>query len=52
MDLSNSSIIADELLSKAKSVAKGKSLADAGIEAKWVQAYATIARRCRDYKDF
>lgn len=44
--------MADELLSKTKLVAKGKSISEAEIEMKWVHAYATIARRCRDDKDF
>jgi len=43
---------AEDILSKAQDVAKGKSLAEAGIDGKWMRAYATIAKRCRDDKDF
>ena len=44
--------VVNELLTKAKEVAKGKSLAEAGIDVKWVLSYGVIARRCRDDKDF
>lgn len=49
---STSAALVDELLLKGKEVSKGKSLAEAEIEPKWMSAYGVIARRCRDDKDF
>lgn len=42
----------DKLLEKARNVAKGSSLADADIESTWMHAYAQIARRARDNREF
>ena len=52
VDFSDSRKLVDELLTKAKEVVKGKSLAEAGIDVKWVRCYGVISRRCRDDKDF
>lgn len=51
-DFTDSVVLVDELLTKSRSVAKGQFLAEAGIDGEWTMAYATIARRCRDVKDF
>lgn len=43
---------ADSLLDKAKKIAKGSTMAEAGIDAKWLASYASIAERvdrCRRY---
>lgn len=40
------------LLAKAKKVSKGSTLAEAKIDSAWLVAYAQIARRCRDDKEF
>jgi len=42
----------ETLLSKAKEIAKGKTLAEAGIDTSWMVAHGMIARRTRDDKDF
>lgn len=42
----------DELLEKARKVAKGSSLADADIYTACMHAYAKIARRSRDDREF
>jgi hypothetical protein len=42
----------EKLLVKAKEVKKGSTLEDAGVEGAWPTAYAQIARRCRDDRDF
>ena len=52
VDFSDSRKLVNELLTKAKEVANGKSLAEGGIEVKWVLSYGVIARRCREDKDF
>ena len=49
---SDSGQLVNELLNKAKEVAKGKSLAEAGVDVKRVRSYGVIVRRCRDEKDF
>ena len=41
----NSKKLADELLDKSKKVAAGKSMTEAGIDTKWIEAYARIAER-------
>jgi hypothetical protein len=43
---------ADNFFAKVKKVSKGSSIEEAEIEYKWLAAHATIARRCRDDKDF
>jgi hypothetical protein len=43
---------AEMLLAKAKKVKDGRSMEEAEIDYKWITAYAAIARRCRDDKDF
>ena len=45
VEISDSRKLFNELLKKAKEVAKGKSLAEAGIDVKWVRSYGVIARR-------
>lgn len=53
MDSFSTSIEAvDDIIEKAKEVAKGKSLATAGIDSGWLTAYAEVARRCRDEREF
>ena len=52
VEFSDSRKHVNESLRKAKEVAKGKSLAEAGIEVKWVRSYGVIVRRCRDYQYF
>jgi hypothetical protein len=42
----------ESFLAKARKVAKGDTLEAAGIEHFWLSAYATIARRCRDDREF
>jgi hypothetical protein len=42
----------EKLLGKAKKVKKGSTLEEAGVEGAWLTAYAQIARRCRDDRDF
>ena len=51
-DFSQSLTIADDIILKGKTVAQGETLAEAGIDPKSARAYGTIARRCRDDKDF
>lgn len=41
----------EELLAKAKLVAKGKTLEEAEIDSDWLMAYAAVARRCRDDRE-
>lgn len=41
----------EELLSKAKLIAKGKTLEEAEIDSNWLMAYGTVARRCRDDRE-
>ena len=41
-----------KLLTNGKKVANGATMEDAEIDAEWMTAYARIARRCRDDKDF
>jgi hypothetical protein len=50
--LSTSTQKLEELLSKSKKLARGSSLEDAGIDASWLAAYATITRRSRNDRDF
>jgi len=42
----------EDLVLKSKEVAKGKSLATAGIDGAWLTTYGEIARRCEDNKKF
>lgn len=42
---SNSKATADQVLAKAKKVAKGATLADAGIDHGWMTTYASVAQR-------
>lgn len=51
-DFSSSLLLAEEILTKGKEIGKGKTLAEAGIDPKWMTSYAMIARRVRDDKDF
>jgi hypothetical protein len=48
----NSLSEADTLIAKAQKVNKGATMEEADIGYEWMAAYATIARRCRDDKDF
>ena len=42
----SSELLATEILTKAKLVAKGKTITEAGIDASWMAAYGCVARRC------
>lgn len=42
---SDSARFAEELLNKGKLIANGKSMAEAGVDAKWIERYATVAER-------
>jgi hypothetical protein len=48
----NSSSEADQLMANARKVSKGATMEDAEIGFEWITTHATIARRCRDDKDF
>lgn len=52
LDISSSLQLVDDLLTKVKEVTKWKTLSEAGIEPKCMQAYATTVRSCRDDKYF
>ena len=41
--------LVEELVRKGKDVSKGKSLAEAAIDWKWIHFHGVIARRCRDF---
>ena len=41
----------DELLVKAKAVAKGKTMQEANIDLTWMRAYGSIARRARNDRE-
>lgn len=45
VDFSNNVATVNELLEKAKAVAKGKTLSAAGIDSVWMTSYAAIAQR-------
>lgn len=50
--ISNTAEVVEDLLTKARKVAKGKTLTEAEIEPEWMRCYGMIARRTRDDKDF
>lgn len=38
----------EELIAKAKKVADGPTVSEAGIESTWIYSYGTIAQRCEE----